>query len=55
MCTIGLLLFFFIMNFELRILFSNKKTKILSSTYKGIGMFMESSCWEAIVIGIVLP
>jgi hypothetical protein len=32
---------FFIMNFELGILFFDKKTTILSRTYEGIGMFVD--------------
>jgi hypothetical protein len=44
------------MNFELGILFFDKKTTILSRTYEGIGMFandwekIQSVYWEAMVI-----
>ncbi len=40
MCTIGLLPVFFV-NFDLGVLFFNKKTTILSCTYEGIGMFLD--------------
>ncbi len=32
----------FFMNFELGVLFFNKKTTILSHTYEGIGMFVDN-------------
>ncbi len=41
MWTISLSPLFFFMNFELGILFFDKKTMILSCTYEEIGMFVD--------------
>ncbi len=41
MWTISILPLFLYMNFELGVLFFNKKTTISSCTYEGIGMFVE--------------
>ncbi len=41
MWTIGLLPFYLFMNFDLGVLFFDKKTMILSWTYEGIGMFVD--------------
>ncbi len=42
---------FFIMNFELGVLFFDKKTTILSRTYEGIGMFLDD--WKINLISLL--
>jgi hypothetical protein len=51
MWMIGLLLLFFFMNFELGILFFDKKTTILSCIYGGIGMFVDN--WKINLISLM--
>jgi hypothetical protein len=51
MCGQLVFCYCFFMNFELGVLFFDKKTTILSCTYEGIGMFVDN--WKINLISLL--